>query len=394
MVSEWDEVLFLEGDVLEEVGVLKGAVEFGNGVIVATEDYLLVYDAAGEWEQKLGEASLPGVPVEGLGMTADGFVVVKVGGKDWKFDGELIGAVEAVEAAGETVAWSEVRASDGLGLEEAIAEQAGISVVAGDVGFTQWESGGDSREIAGGRDRGGDHCIDLDGIQIGLSEVAGRNGGMRRRGFLKLGTVGGAGLLAGCGREPEVAEWSWRGVLFRSPVSFKMRGVEDAEAETLTVECVAEMTRLEAMFSLQNPESALTELNREGVLRKAPREFLELVRWAVAMAERSAGVFDPTIQPYWKFLHEGAKGDREEVMELVDYRNVMVTEDRVAFARSGMAMTLNGMVQGYVTDRIVGDAEVGGGGACLGESWGVFGDRDQGRREAVDVGDSVGRCGR
>ncbi len=177
---------------------------------------------------------------------------------------------------------------------------------------------------------------------------------MRRRGFLKLGTVGGAGLLAGCGREPEVAEWSWRGVLFRSPVSFKMRGVEDAEAETLTVECVAEMTRLEAMFSLQNPESALTELNREGVLRKAPREFLELVRWAVAMAERSAGVFDPTIQPYWKFLHEGAKGDREEVMELVDYRNVMVTEDRVAFARSGMAMTLNGMVQGYVTDRIVG----------------------------------------
>ena len=123
MVSEWDEVLFLEGDVLEEVGVLKGAVEFGNGVIVATEDYLLVYDAAGEWEQKLGEASLPGVPVEGLGMTADGFVVVKVGGKDWKFDGELIGAVEAT---GETVAWSEVRASDGLGLEEAIAEQAGI----------------------------------------------------------------------------------------------------------------------------------------------------------------------------------------------------------------------------------------------------------------------------
>lgn len=183
---------------------------------------------------------------------------------------------------------------------------------------------------------------------------------MRRRRFLGLGAAGGAALLGGCGREPEVAAWSWRGVLFQSPVSFKLRGVEDAEAQKLTVDCVAEMTRLEAMFSLQNPESVLSRLNRDGVVREAPAEFLELVKLAIVMAERSGGVFDPTIQPYWKFLHEGGKGDREEVMKLVDYRNVMVTEDRVAFARSGMAMTLNGMVQGYVTDQIVLKLEAAG----------------------------------
>ena len=175
---------------------------------------------------------------------------------------------------------------------------------------------------------------------------------MKRRRFLGLGTAAGAGLLAGCGSDEPESEWSWRGVMFRSPASFTLHGVEDAEAKALTVDCVEEMKRLEAMFSLQNPDSAMSRLNRDGVLREVPEEFMSVVRLALALGERTNGIFDPTIQPYWKFLHEGGKGDREAAMKLVDFRNVMVTEGRIAFAKSGMAMTLNSMAQGFVTDRI------------------------------------------
>lgn len=175
---------------------------------------------------------------------------------------------------------------------------------------------------------------------------------MKRRRILELGAMAGAGVMAGCRRDPEVAAWSWSGVLFQSEVSFTLRGMDDGEAKALTVDCLAEMKRLEAMFSLQNPDSELSRLNRDGVLRGAPEDFLRLIRLGMTMAEKSGGVFDPTIQPYWKFLHDGGEGDREAVAKLVDYRNVLVTESRVAFGKEGMAMTLNGIVQGYVTDRI------------------------------------------
>jgi thiamine biosynthesis lipoprotein len=141
-------------------------------------------------------------------------------------------------------------------------------------------------------------------------------------------------------------------VVFQSPASFILHGVEDVVAKELTVECVEEMKRLEAMFSLQDPDSTLSTLNRDGVLRDVPEEFRSVVTLSLALGERSGGVFDPTIQPYWKFLHEGGEGGREEVMKLVDFRNVMVTQDRIAFAKDGMAMTLNGMAQGFVSDRI------------------------------------------
>ena len=37
---------------------------------------------------------------------------------------------------------------------------------------------------------------------------------------------------------------------------------------------------------------------------------------------------------------------------LVDYRALRIDEDRVSFARRGMAATLNGIAQGYITDRV------------------------------------------
>lgn len=125
-VSEWGEVLFLDGKMLDEAGVLTGAVPFGNGMVVGTEEYLMVYDAAGEWEQKLGEESLPGVPVEALGAGAEGLVVVKAEGKIWRFDEDLLGLTE-VDGAG--VRWGEVTAGGDdaeKSLKRSIAEQAGI----------------------------------------------------------------------------------------------------------------------------------------------------------------------------------------------------------------------------------------------------------------------------
>nr|WP_247879220.1 FAD:protein FMN transferase [Azospirillum brasilense] len=80
-------------------------------------------------------------------------------------------------------------------------------------------------------------------------------------------------------------------------------------------------------------------------------------------AVRTDGAFDPTVQPLWQlyaghFARPGADpaGPPEAVLraarELVDHRKLRVEPGRVAFAGRGMAVTLNGIAQGYVTDRV------------------------------------------
>jgi thiamine biosynthesis lipoprotein len=77
----------------------------------------------------------------------------------------------------------------------------------------------------------------------------------------------------------------------------------------------------------------------------------------------SGGAFDPTVQPLWRLYEAhfsthpddtaGPPGAAiDAARALVDYRNIDLDGRRVIFARAGMAVTLNGIAQGYITDRI------------------------------------------
>jgi thiamine biosynthesis lipoprotein len=127
--------------------------------------------------------------------------------------------------------------------------------------------------------------------------------------------------------------------------------------------CAGELTRLEGLFSLYRADSYLSRLNREGMLPAPPPEFLDLLVRAQAFAGETEGAFDITVQPLWALYHNHfARPDADpagpppvalrRARGLVDYRRLDVAPQRVAFARPGMAATLNGIAQGYITDRI------------------------------------------
>ena len=75
----------------------------------------------------------------------------------------------------------------------------------------------------------------------------------------------------------------------------------------------------------------------------------------------SAGAFDISVQPLWRlyeahFWSRTAVQDdvlaraREVARDLVDFRAIDIGSARIAFARDGMAVTLNSLAQGYITD--------------------------------------------
>lgn len=136
-----------------------------------------------------------------------------------------------------------------------------------------------------------------------------------------------------------------------------------ARAQAQLEDCVRELQRLEDIFSLYRTDSALSRLNAQGELPGPPHELVELLAFSLSLSQRSAGAFDPTIQPLYRLYADhfaspgGAPGGPrpeviERVLRRVDFRAVELRPDLVRLRRPGMALTLNGVAQGYVTDRV------------------------------------------
>ncbi|MEE8439908.1 MAG: FAD:protein FMN transferase [Micropepsaceae bacterium] len=187
-------------------------------------------------------------------------------------------------------------------------------------------------------------------MRIGRKNLSAPN----RRRFLQLSAATSAAALCpipGAFAAPQTHVW--QGSALGADATITLGGLEANEAEELFKECLSEISRLEAQFSLYREDSALMRLNRDGVLEGPTTEFIELLDVSKQISAATSGAFDPSVQPLWQLYASG--GGAEELATaktLVDFRNVNWSAQRVAFARDGMAMTLNGIAQGFITDRI------------------------------------------
>lgn len=130
------------------------------------------------------------------------------------------------------------------------------------------------------------------------------------------------------------------------------------DASHLAALAMAEIHRLERIFSLYMPDSALSRLNRNGALSDPPFELLECLTLAGAVHDASGGRFDPTVQPVWAAQAAATErgrplsdSERTRAQAMTGWNGVTIASDIVTF-RPGMALTLNGIAQGYIADRV------------------------------------------
>lgn len=156
----------------------------------------------------------------------------------------------------------------------------------------------------------------------------------------------------------------WSGQALGAPAKLILNDHNPARAHRLIELVVAEVARLERMFSLYRDDSDLVELNRAGGIAAPELEMLALLDTCFGFWESTGGLFDPTVQPVWELYRDHfAKADADEQgpdatvlrdrLERVGFGGVKFGSGRVAFTRPGMAITLNGVAQGFVTDRLV-----------------------------------------
>lgn len=185
----------------------------------------------------------------------------------------------------------------------------------------------------------------------------------RRRVLAVAAAAAGLALLPAGARAARTALRTWRGTALGASASITLHHPDPAEADRLIALCLAELERLERVFSLYRADSALVRLNREAELRDPPADLVRLLSEAAALSERTGGAFDVTVQPLWQlyaahFARAGADpagpppAAVAATLRLVGHRHLRVEPDRVWFDRRGMAATLNGIAQGFVTDRV------------------------------------------
>jgi thiamine biosynthesis lipoprotein len=166
---------------------------------------------------------------------------------------------------------------------------------------------------------------------------------MRRRRFLQIAAA--AALAPGAGRAGTLRR---RFVALGAEAEIVLHGPADLLPPALAA-AEAEIARAEALFSLWRPDSALARLNAAGALDAPDPDFLDLISLCDRLHTATAGRFDPTVQPLWRALAEGR--DPAPARAALGWHRVARAGNSVRLA-PGQALTLNGIAQGFATDRV------------------------------------------
>lgn len=140
-------------------------------------------------------------------------------------------------------------------------------------------------------------------------------------------------------------------------------GGEPAAVRAAVRAAVAEIDRLEDALSLFRDRSEICRLNRTGALSAPTGDMRRALALGLSMARATGGLFDPTVQALWE-AHVDWFASRStmtlppealiaDARARVNWQKIAQTIDAVRLG-DGQRLTLNGLGQGYVTDRIAG----------------------------------------
>jgi len=187
---------------------------------------------------------------------------------------------------------------------------------------------------------------------------------IQRRQWLRWGSGLFAAGLAGQGAFAGVADrqlvWRERALIgFGTTLWLRAAHHNGDQLELALNDAVKAIRGVEADMSLFNPDSAVSRLNRDGVLQKPSAQLLSVLSLARHVSERSQGAFDVTVQPLWNVWAKAQASDSlpdpkqlQLQRKLVNWRALEVNTDIVRLNAKGMAVSLNGIAQGYAADLV------------------------------------------
>ena len=186
-----------------------------------------------------------------------------------------------------------------------------------------------------------------------------------RRRFLKIIGLASIGAISGTAlvkltKTDILQKVTWQGIALGSPAEITIYHPNQKEAEDILSESHKKLVQLENLFSLYKENSQLSMLNKNGYIENPHQDMIALLDLSKKYAEITDGAFDVTVQPLWNLYNEAfiktnkppLESEIEKTLSLVDWRSISVSKNLINYEKEGMSSTLNGIAQGYITDKI------------------------------------------
>lgn len=190
---------------------------------------------------------------------------------------------------------------------------------------------------------------------------------MKRRNFLHaawgLGATAGLGAVGAVAwrqRKPAALHWRSRQLVgFGTVLSLQVAHDSGLLAEQALNEAITTLRHVEGLMSLFKADSALSQLNRDGVLNDPHPDLVQVLTTAQDVSRRSGGAFDVTVQPLWTVFDEAARRQAlptaaalANARAAVGWQKLTVTPEQIRLEHAGMGVTLNGIAQGFAADLV------------------------------------------
>lgn len=187
---------------------------------------------------------------------------------------------------------------------------------------------------------------------------------MKRRNFLHAawGLGATAGWAAGSWWQhlPAATHWRERQLIgFGTTLSLQVAHDTGTLAEQALDEAIATVRHVEALMSLFKADSALSRLNRDGVLHDPHPDLVQVLMIAQDVSRRSGGAFDVTVQPLWEVFDQASRrqalptdAQLVSARSAVGWQKLTVQPELIRLEHAGMGVTLNGIAQGFAADLV------------------------------------------
>ena len=134
---------------------------------------------------------------------------------------------------------------------------------------------------------------------------------------------------------------------FGTVVSIKALHHDARQAELALADAMAEARKVDTLMSIYRSGSEVHTLNRDGRLTRPGPHLLAVLNQANRLAAQTGGAFDITVQPLWDLARSGS--NCAPALPLVGWQRMRMDAAGVTLG-AGMAITLNGIAQGYAMD--------------------------------------------
>lgn len=180
---------------------------------------------------------------------------------------------------------------------------------------------------------------------------------MKRRTFIisALGSIAG---VAGCAWPHGASLHTGAALAFGTTISISVVHADAQLAARAISDALRAAQEIDRLMSIYNPDSQVYRLNRDGWLAHPDPRLLQVLSQAAYLSQLTDGAFDITVQPLWQLYAEAAKhgtlpdqSSRRRAQALVNWRALEIAPDMLRLRRRGMALTLNGLAQGYAADQ-------------------------------------------